>query len=158
MCRGVFLLQDKQKAGIVAPIFYLYRMELKIILGLVATHFVADFLCQTDKMALNKSTSLYWLSMHVLTYTAVLFLAVSGFFYFVMDSELRSSDAVWRAPLLYAGINGMLHFITDFFTSKLTSKLWQRESKHWFFVAVGFDQLTHYFCLFVTCNYLLDHV
>ncbi|MEW6470279.1 MAG: DUF3307 domain-containing protein [Bacteroidota bacterium] len=116
-------------------------------LVLVFIHFVADFLCQTDKMALNKSKSLYWLSMHVLTYTAVLWGGSIFLFYGYSD--------LFAVVSAYAGVNGGLHFITDFFTSKLTSKLWQRESKHWFFVAIGFDQAIHYSCLFLSYGYLI---
>jgi len=121
-------------------------MEIKIILTLIATHFVADFLCQTDKMALNKSKSIYWLTIHVLAYTAILLIA-SAFLFFSLG---------WKTIFIYALANGALHWITDFFTSKLTTKLWQSESKHWFFVAVGADQMIHYFCLMITCNYLVQ--
>lgn len=35
------------------------------------THYIADFLCQTREMANNKSSSVYWLTLHVLTYSIV---------------------------------------------------------------------------------------
>lgn len=117
---------------------------MKYIISILVIHFVADFLCQTDKMAINKSKSLYWLSMHVLAYTGVLL--VGSFIAFRVFS--------WEIILAYAGVNGALHFITDFFTSKLTSRLWEQQSKHWFFVAVGFDQLIHYCCLLGTYQFI----
>lgn len=78
---------------------------------LLLSHFVADFVFQTRQMGENKSTSFYWLSMHVLTYTVVLALTSSwylipliGFFSF----------------LKFVALNGALHFVTDFITSKLS--------------------------------------
>ncbi len=118
---------------------------MRYIISILVIHFVADFVFQNDKMALNKSKSLYWLSIHVLVYTVVLF--AGSFFAFRMFSP--------GMVAIYALANGVLHFITDFFTSKLTSRLAQRESKHWFFVAVGFDQLVHYVCLLTTYQFLL---
>jgi len=118
---------------------------MRYILFILLIHFIADFVCQTDKMAINKSKSLYWLSLHVLTYTVVLLLG--SFFLF--------KNFTINMVLVYAFANGALHFITDFFTSKLTSRLWGRESKHWFFVAVGFDQFIHYTYLLITYQYLL---
>ncbi len=52
--------------------------------------------------------------------------------------------------LVWAVVNGVLHFITDAITSRITSKLWQKNDMHNFFVVVGFDQLVHYACLFIT--------
>ncbi|MCC7303270.1 MAG: DUF3307 domain-containing protein [Bacteroidia bacterium] len=117
---------------------------IESVLFIVITHFVADFLCQTDKMALNKSHSLKWLSLHVLTYTAVL----------GVSSTIFMQAAGWGNILLFIGMNGGLHFITDFFTSKATSRLYKLESKHWFFVMIGLDQMIHYLCLFLTLEYI----
>src|SRR5688572_26853683 len=127
---------------------------MEIILAIIFIHFVADFLCQTDNMALNKSKSLYWLGVHVLTYTAVLLFA--SFFLFFYLEGFKWTGSLWKFGLSYALVNGILHFVTDFFTSKLTNRLWHLESKHWFFVAIGFDQMIHYFCLFVSYEYLME--
>ena len=115
-------------------------MDYNIILVILVTHFVADFLCQTDKMALNKSHSIKWLSVHVLVYSLVLGL---GSLFFL-------AELGWEYWAYYVLTNGILHWITDYFTSKQTTRLWKLESKHWFFVMVGFDQLIHYSCLFST--------
>lgn len=114
------------------------------VLFVVLTHFVADFLCQTDKMALNKSHSLKWLTIHVLVYTLVL----------GISSAIFLRVAGWGNVLVFTVINGGLHFITDFFTSKATSRLFKLPSKHWFFVMIGLDQVIHYLCLFLTLEYL----
>lgn len=91
-------------------------------------HWFGDFVCQSDKMAINKSKSNFWLSMHVLVYTAVLmFLG-------------------WKIAL----INGIAHWIIDYFTSRLNAWLWAKEERHWFFVSVGFDQFLHVALLWYT--------
>ena len=100
-------------------------------------HFVGDFLCQSDKMAMNKSTSNSYLTLHVLIYTAVI--GVLPFAVYAVSDIM----IYWY----WVAINGVLHWITDYFTSRLTSYLYKKEMRHWFFVAIGFDQLIHYACL-----------
>lgn len=53
------------------------------VLSILLTHFVADFIFQTDKQATSKSSSNYWLTMHAISYSAGLaifaLLCISGF-------------------------------------------------------------------------------
>lgn len=107
-------------------------INLNSILLLLSIHFFADFILQSDWMAINKSTKVFPLFVHVLLYS--LCLLVFG----------------WK----FALINGLLHFTTDFITSKVTNYLWSKQKRHWFFVVIGFDQLLHYSALFVTFYYL----
>ena len=126
---------------------------MTIPISLLVLHFVSDFLFQTDWMALNKSKSNKALTIHAAVYS-LLFLAFG---------------------LRFAAITFLAHWITDYFTSKWTSKLWffrelpatvQYEGeepihlweyvdgkRHWFFVAIGFDQLIHFVTLALTWRY-----
>lgn len=111
-------------------------------LSLLATHFVGDFLLQSDQMALNKSKSDRWLLLHVLVYAACFLLWG------------------WR----FALVTFVLHLLTDCVTSRITSRLWfvvpagnsghftyaPGNRRHWFFVAIGADQLLHYVALALT--------
>lgn len=126
-------------------------------LSLVAIHFVADFILQSDWMALNKSR---WtestegrlaLTSHCLVYSAC-FLPFG---------------------VAFAAITFISHVLTDAVTSKITSKLWfvrpalnennkpnglftyaESWKRHWFFVVIGADQLIHYFTLAGTYQWL----
>jgi hypothetical protein len=96
---------------------------------LLATHWFADFVLQTHWQASNKSKRLDALARHVLNYTYVLGIV----------SILLFGDH----GVVFAGINGILHFGTDYFTSRWSSKLYAKQDWHNFFVVIGFDQLIH---------------
>ncbi len=99
---------------------------------LICLHFIADFLIQSDEMALNKSTSLYWLGIHSIVYS-ILFLYFG--IYFIL-------------------ITCIAHFIIDYISSKLTTYFWVKQQRHWFFVTIGCDQAIHFICLLITYRYL----
>jgi hypothetical protein len=107
-------------------------------LALLVTHWVADFVLQTQWQSLNKSKRNDALARHVVTYTAVL--AVAAAFLFGINIAL-----IW-----FVGMNGTLHFATDYVTSRATSRLYAKQDLHNFFVVVGFDQLIHQTTLAVT--------
>lgn len=109
------------------------------LITILFAHWVADFLFQTETMALNKSKSIKWLTVHVLTYTIVLF----GFSLLLLDVQ---------TALLFAGINGALHWITDFFTSKLTTAYYN--NRRVFFLIIGLDQFMHTAILIMAWEYL----
>lgn len=99
------------------------------VVTLVWMHFFADFMCQWDKMAISKSSSNKWLSLHVTIYAAP-FLILCG----------------WQ----FAAVNFAAHWVTDFVTSRAASALWKRNERHWFFVVIGVDQAIHMSCLILT--------
>ena len=108
-------------------------MKIEIILLLVWTHFFGVFIIQSDKMAQNKSKSCYWLLLHVIAYSI-------PFVFFG-----------W----LFAAINWVANFITDYVSSRITSKLWEKKEVHWFFVFIGFNQALHITTLILTYKYLV---
>ena len=97
---------------------------------LLATHWVGNFVLQTNFQASNKNKRLDALSLHVATYTATLFVAAAILF-------------GWMLAITFAAVNGALHFVTDYVTSRAKSKLWAEQNWHRFFVMIGFDQLIH---------------
>lgn len=129
------------------------------MIGLLLAHWIGDFVCQTDRMALNKSKDWLWLLYHVAVYSTVMFLWA---LYFSHDP--------WFA-LKFLNATFALHFITDAVTSRITSALWfvkplgafynvgqQRYeiyapiggNRHYFFVMIGLDQVIHYVTLLWT--------
>ncbi|MDP1800916.1 MAG: DUF3307 domain-containing protein [Bacteroidota bacterium] len=111
------------------------------LLIIFVVHFLADFVFQSSKMATGKSKSLKWLSIHVGVYASVSLLTFAVL-------------AITYGNILFAfywwSINVALHFITDFFTSKVTSRFWEEKNMRFFFVMIGFDQLIHNMCLVST--------
>ena len=106
-------------------------MTLQVLVLLIWTHWFADFILQSDRIAINKSSSNEILLWHVFLYGACF---------------------LWVSPL-FALVNAGLHFVTDWFTSRATKKLWVAEQRHWFFVVIGLDQAIHMTCLLGTYAY-----
>lgn len=121
-------------------------MTVLEILLILLIHWIADFVLQTDKQAKNKSTNVYELVAHTLTYSLVFFMCGLAYCYFTKTELIYS--------FYFYIITFVCHTITDYFTSKLNSKLWKQEKTHEFFVSVGFDQVLHYCQLFITYSFL----
>jgi hypothetical protein len=100
---------------------------MTLSLSTMAWHYVADFLLQTDWMAVNKSKRWDALTVHVLIYSLVF-------------------------TLLYGWLFGIITFVTHFITDAITSRISRRLyypvfHRHWFFAMIGLDQLIHMFTL-----------
>lgn len=108
-------------------------MSVLELLLLIWLHWFADFVLQTDKMAQRKSKDSRWLALHVLIYSAC-FVPFFG--------------------LLFGAATFLAHFWTDFATSRVTSWLWSKGERHWFFVVTGLDQALHLMALVITLDQL----
>ena len=115
-------------------------ISLTVITLILILHFVADFLMQTDWMAQNKSKSNKALGSHILMYTSVLLLPAV---------VLGPVWAVW------AVVNGLIHGVIDYVTSKWSSSLWKQERVHDFFAVIGLDQTLHAIILFATYTFII---
>lgn len=109
-------------------------MDITLLLLLVWCHFLADFVLQSSDIAQNKSKSNFILLKHVSIYS----LAFLGF------------------GFVFAIINGALHFITDYVSSRLSGRMWKEGRIHAFFVVIGFDQCVHLSSLMITAKWLLN--
>ena len=107
-------------------------IPLHAVLLLTWLHFIADFVLQTDRMAINKSSSNRWLAVHVLVYSVCLL------------------PFGWR----FALVNGLLHFATDWVSSRWSRRFWEAGQRHWFFVVIGADQALHTSALFLIWTWL----
>lgn len=123
------------------------------VLFIILIHWIADFLLQTQDMATKKSTSIYWLSKHIFAY--ILGTIPTALMVWIVSHSLMYA-------LLWLIINGILHWITDYYTSRWTSKLYVNQQFYApnkyikffnfpaFFSVIGLDQVIHYSCLFIT--------
>jgi len=99
---------------------------------MLITHFIADFILQTDKTAKGKSRSNPVLMNHCVVYGAC-FLWVS----------------IEAAVFL-----GVSHFVIDWVTSRKNAILWEKQEVHAFFVSVGLDQLLHQMCIILVIQHM----
>ena len=141
-------------------------MNLIEIFSIIIIHWFADFVLQTDKQAKDKSKNWSDLLEHTLSYSTIWFI-VGNLLWILYDD-------IWIGAK-FALITFIAHTITDYFTSRLNSKLipkreyahnygnvidkysffrYKTENWHNFFVSVGFDQVLHYIQLFLTYYYL----
>lgn len=116
---------------------------------ILIVHWIADFICQTDEQAKNKSKSNIALLTHTSIYTVVWIVALFAIYYIypILDPF---------TTLKFAIVTFILHTITDYFTSRLNTKLYKEGDIHNFFVSVGFDQVLHYVQLILTYYYLKE--
>jgi len=107
-------------------------MEIYLIIIIAWLHFISDFVFQTDYIATNKSTNTNCLLIHSGLYSVP---------FFILGLE-------------YAVINGLLHFVVDFFTSRLTTYFYMKDNRRMFFLTIGCDQAIHMTCLMLTAGYI----
>jgi len=103
-----------------------FNIPVVLVLALLLIHFVMDFMCQADAWAKGKSSDNWILTLHVSVYILP-FLLFFG----------------WK----YAVFNFAAHWITDYFSSRASKKLFAKGDVHNGFVVIGADQLIHYTCL-----------
>lgn len=118
-------------------------MTLIEIFSILTIHWIADFVLQTDKQAKGKSKNWSELLSHTVIYSLC---------WWIIAPFLPH----WYDAGIFVFITFVLHTITDYFTSRLNSKLWADGKIHYFFVSIGFDQILHYVQLF-TAYYLLKN-
>lgn len=124
---------------------YIYEYLLIIL-----AHWVFDFILQTDKEATGKSHDNMCLVSHTIKYSMPW--SIVTMLMFLMRS-VHFFEAI-TLGCTFTMITFITHTVTDYFTSRYNSKLWAENKRHMFFVAIGGDQVLHYFQLILT-YYLL---
>lgn len=114
------------------------NISLQSLVIVLVSHWTGDYLLQGNDMAAYKSTRLNWLALHVLVYSLVLL----GFSMLIFS---------WVVAIKYAVANGLLHFVTDLFTSRLAANY--RQTPRIYYPIIGFDQLVHALALAMTLYY-----
>jgi hypothetical protein len=96
-------------------------------------------------MAQNKHHSNFWLTQHVAAYTTTIALA----------TMVWAWDGNRPLAVLFIFLNGVLHWLTDYVTSRYNARMWAAHRVHDFFVGVGLDQMIHLYTLVLTAWWLL---
>lgn len=125
---------------------------MKTIFFILFVHWIADFVLQTDKQAKGKSKNWSDLLEHTICYSLAWCIPLCFWLYITDNIKVIDLFHLW----FFIFITFISHTITDYFTSRLNTKLWQQGKTHQFFVSVGFDQLLHYFQLFITYEYVFN--
>lgn len=120
-----------------------------IFLGFLLTHWVGDFVLQSNYVATNKHRSNWILLQHVAIYSVMWFVILWLF------------TGGWAQPVFeFTLITFISHYVIDWFTSRFNHKLSvvgrRDDNYHNLFVSIGFDQLLHIFQLGVTFNVLFN--
>jgi len=125
-------------------------MTLIEIFTIIIIHWIADFVLQTDKQAKGKSNNWIDLLSHTGIYSLTWCIPIS----FMGLMDYNNICHIGPSLMWFPVITFLAHTLTDYFTSRLNTKLWSEGKVHNFFVSIGFDQVLHYIQLFITYYYL----
>lgn len=128
---------------------------------IVVLHYIADFIFQAETWAVNKSKDFGSLTKHTATYSALWFVFSASMFSLYEGIGLYLSVI---GALGFCLITFILHTITDYFTSKVTSRMFAAGKigspipNFGAFSVIGFDQVLHYLQLFSTYWIILNWI
>ncbi|MCV0439699.1 MAG: DUF3307 domain-containing protein [Hydrogenophaga sp.] len=101
--------------------------ESLLLLWVLAVHFIADFACQPRYLGINKSSKHWALLAHVAIYGGVLWLGLIP----------------TGIGLTFVILNCILHLITDFVSSRLTTRFYKEGRMYAFWNTIAADQFAH---------------
>ncbi len=116
-------------------------INIWILTIIIICHWLFDFVFQNAWMAINKSKNNKALILHTALYTVGWICPMT-----ILLGPIAGHFLV---------ITFVLHTITDYITSRITTKLYLAGKRHKFFVMIGFDQVLHLLQLILT-YYLLN--
>lgn len=122
-----------------------------LLLLIFLTHWISDFVTQGSYIAQNKSKNNGILLQHVAIYGIVFFVCLMMISFIYGPNLPLNIDNIFK----FCVINSAIHFVVDYITSRLSSKVWREERIHDFFVIIGFDQFIHIVTLLITTNVYL---
>ncbi len=126
-------------------------ISLASIFTILVIHWIADFVFQTDWQAQNKSKNNIALLTHTINYSVCWAIPII----FLLPGDWTTRDYL-IASVQFTLVTFICHTITDYFTSRLNTYLYNKKQIHYFFVSIGFDQILHYVQLFLTYYYIIN--
>lgn len=122
-------------------------ISITTVIIILAIHWFADFVLQTDKQAKGKSKHWSDLLSHTGTYSAFWFLPVLIMF-----------DLNALSTLYFILITFIIHTGQDYITSRTNARLREQNKNHQLFISIGFDQLLHFIQLLLTYHILHENL
>lgn len=116
-----------------------------LIISILLGHWLADFIFQSREMAVNKSHDNKALLKHVGVYSLVLLIFMG----------LASGFSLGQNLLIWVALNGGIHLITDYNTSRLAAYFKINDMEPYFWYTIGFDQFIHGATLLITAIHIL---
>lgn len=120
-----------------------------VFLFIMLVHWFSDFVLQTRHMATRKSEDNYYLWLHVSIYS------VSTIFFWFLLLLFTSTDINFIDMFISFVLIFSTHWVTDYFTSRLSSRFYKKEDYYNFFNVIGIDQWLHYLTLFLIFEYVI---
>lgn len=121
---------------------------------IIVIHYIADFVFQDERWAVGKSKSIDLLLRHTWVYSVIWIIPID--ILISIKFPFKSSGWMIMTTMFFVLITFVFHTITDYFTSKITSRLYAKGKfgssipNLGFFSMIGFDQVLHYAQLFLT--------
>ena len=115
------------------------------VIFILFAHYIADFVLQTKHMKADKSEKIGILTGHVALYTLVFFnmFLIYGLTLNGLSLTVLTTQQWFQLAIGVSTVNGILHYIIDYFTSQLNKWLWNTKRTNLFFISIGFDQFLH---------------
>lgn len=120
-----------------------------VVIYLLLVHWFADFVLQTRHMATKKSSSNYYLTLHVAVYS------VATTLLWVLLTLVEGTGMTLLTFFNTLIITFVTHWLTDYITSRYTTKFYLAKKDKEFFGTIGFDQWIHAATLLLTYNYII---
>lgn len=108
-------------------------------------HFIADFLLQSNDMAIRKSQDPLVLLKHVGIHMGVFFVGGLVFFGFIGAFLVALANAAFHAVIDWNVWRAFKRWVQKKHPGMTTQEqvMMDDNARHWFFVTIGFDQLLH---------------
>lgn len=123
-------------------------MSVYIVIWILFAHWIGDYVLQSHNMAINKSSSWYYLFAHTATYSACIFVFMLGIVYAMPDFTWINNTELLLVTFLF-------HSLQDYITSRINKRLAEAKRDHDFYLCIGFDQLLHITQLIITFKLLI---
>lgn len=125
-------------------------MQINIItvLFLLLNHYICDFIYQEQKIRVTKSFSIKSLLIHTIMYSFIFSLHLLT--YELITSQSIEVVSILMSVLKFMGLTFVVHTVTDYITSKMSSFYYKRDDNFNTMNIIGLDQWTHYVQIILT--------